>query len=125
MNERKHHTTAHWKFHLPSVPLTAEELRRVDEEFLADEIRLRDGSAPDSLDWQVHNRIVERMQAKLTQPLFSDRADEIIPTKAEEQILERRLAEISELDGTYPSPVIYGGDIVEIIPQAGDGEVPF
>ena len=28
-------------------------------------------------------------------------------------------------DGTHPSPIISGGDIVEIIPQAGDDEIPF
>lgn len=46
----------------------------------------------------------------------------LIADLAEAQALERRLA---QLDGTHPSPIIYGGDIVEIIPQAGDDEIPF
>ena len=68
----------------------------------------------DKYDKEIDKLLAEK--ENLPQVLFAG-----VPT--DEEIITRRMEMATE--GTYPSPIISGGDILEIIPQTGHDDIPF
>lgn len=68
----------------------------------------------DKYDKEIDKLLAEK--ENLPQVLFAG-----VPT--DEEIITRRMEMATE--GTYPSPIISGGNILEIIPQTGHDDIPF
>ena len=98
----------------------------VRKEFLEDAKRRIDdriADLRDLLDTGFNSAIIEQEiddllaeKDNLPQVLFAGIA-------TDEEIITRRMEMATE--GTYPSPIISGGDILEIIPQTGHDDIPF
>ena len=68
----------------------------------------------DKYDKEIDKLLAEK--ENLPQVLFAG-----VPT--DEEIITRRIEMASE--GTYPSPIISGGEVLETTPQTGHDDIPF